>query len=270
MKKVLSVLVVFAAIFGFTLIGAQIEETIFGIKSAALASAPVLMIANKRTRDAYQALKSIPGISIEESYLQSEAILNNTTSEYEFQLRKISSALSTPHTQLLDQNDVFVTTSLLLAFRENDSTKPEELPFGKLQTYVNPEYFTANAGFTPAHVAQIYAGQLSFKVADRLYFQYLSTGKFLSTPETQLDTTAGTFDSVDAASAGKYVTPQIMIISGSEDTTVTAKLKTFVGIQWAQTAANKQVVLALVQDGLLIRGGANRVGDIARAISLVG
>jgi len=201
--------------------------------------------------------------------LQSEDILSNNNGVYTFNFNKNSNPLKTEHTQFLDQSDLFITTALLLALRENDTTRPQELKLGHLQTYVNPEYFATGVGFNPDHLNQIYAGKLEFKVADRLYFQHLNTQKFKFGPRTQYNTTAETFDSVNASVDGKYVTPQIMALSGDEDSNIQASFKVFGGIQWAATAANKQNIIALVQDGLLIRGGANKKSEIVAAISNV-
>ena len=98
------------------------------------------LIVGVRNRSVYQALKGLLGISIEESYLQSEAILSNNNGVYTFNFNKNSNPLKTEHTQFLDQSDLFITTALLLALRENDTTRPQELKLGHLQTYVNPEY----------------------------------------------------------------------------------------------------------------------------------
>jgi hypothetical protein len=266
MKNLFIILLgVLAIVFGFdTECFSSVGDVV-----ATVSTASTGLIVGVRNRSVYQALRGIDGISIEESYLQSEAILSNNNGLYTFNFNKNSNPLKTSHTQFLDQSDLFVTTALLLALRENDTTRPEELKHGHLQTFVNDEYWSTNAGFTKSHLNQVYAGKLEFKVADRLYFQHLNTQKFKFAPRTQYNVTAETYDSVNANEDGKYTTPQILVLSGDEDSNIQASFKVFNGIQWAATAANKQNIVALVQDGLLIRGGANKKAAIVAAISSV-
>lgn len=268
MKNLLFLLLgLFAVAFGFAAESVEVFNTPGDVYAAAGA---VGLIAGTRERSVIQALRSLAGVSVEKSYLQSEAVISNNKSEYNFQFRTNGNPNVTPHTRFLDQSDVFVSILLQLGLRENDSTMPEQLKNGHIQTYVNAGYFTANAGFTVADVNQVYAGNLEFKVANHLYFQYLNTQEFLYIPETQFDSTAGTFDSINAAEDGKIVPPQMAILSGDEDSNIKATFEVFAGIQWAATAANKSNVIVLKHDGLLIRGGAAHKSQIQQILSTVG
>ncbi len=235
------------------------------------------LVGPDRVRALFNALKDIPGISLQESYLRQESTVVNTTGTFNFDFRKQTNSSNTtvePQLQLLGNNDLFIATHVGVYLYEANTTTPGRVR-GGLQTGVNPTYFTTTAFFTIDHLNQLYEGRLKFKVASTELMEAIDMTQFNELSPTQLgvNTTTGvagpTFGGSRRAEQGIKDLSTFAVMDGSQDNLFIIECPIFNGIQYQNTGANLQNRLVLQTHGVLVKGGTRSLNLIKEQISLI-
>jgi hypothetical protein len=262
--KIFSVLMLLAALF----------MPVSTIGSAITA----FLIGPERIRELFNALKTIDKVSVEESYLRQEQTIKNTNSIYVFDYARAVNGSTTnvePQLVLLDTNDVFIATHVGVYIYEADTTKKGYTRNG-LQTCINPVYFTAGVGFTPDHLNQLYQGQMKYKVANSEKIEAIDMGQFEAKPLTQplWDVTLSALEADIIGSKkpedGLKDLASFFVFDGSQSNQIILNLPIFDGIAWEAKAANAQNRIVVKPQGILVKGGARYVDQIASKVMLVG
>lgn len=228
------------------------------------------LMGPERQRKLFNALKSISEVSCQQSYLRQEATISNSQGVYKFDFSNVNNTPSTslpPQLVLLDKNDLFVCTHVGVYLYEADSTTVGYVRDG-LQTYVNPLYFVAAAGFVPGHLNQVYQGKLKYKVASTEVLESIDLGLACRQPDRQ-GITAATVVGSQNPEDGLIDLASFPFINGSQQTIFILDLPIFTGITWAAVAANKSNVLVVKPHGVLVKGGARYVEQVSQVVDLI-
>jgi hypothetical protein len=221
-----------------------------------------------QNRDVFKRLKSV----IREGYngmpetLWIENTVRNNQSAYQFVSQVGQNQANTGVlTRQLDFNDVMIVTALQFGIYEADTTKPGYVK-ENLQFFPLTDYFTANAGFTPADLFQLYQGGLQIKIGTNVVAENIALIDALYIPDTQEGNSATTEYSGTQIGAGIIPLFSHIIFDGSQNNIISLTAPTFNGIEWEQTAADTEVRIVLRPTGVKIKGAAGVKGNMVGTI----
>jgi hypothetical protein len=223
-------------------------------------------------KDAFERLKNNPAYAplaaanpaaIQPSFLRMEAIVANNKTEFQFYVSNTAqgdiSLTSTSTEKRLDRNNHFVALEHRFGIYERDSAV---LQNSKEDVYAPvPGYFTAGTTFKPSDLEWLYKrGRMLIQVSTNVYVNGgIGLADFRYVPQTQtatLDdgTTTTTTDAKTQSPFGGGWQPLALPVSffGNQDNKLSIICPTPAGIDWAQDAANKEVVLVWEVRGLEI------------------
>lgn len=177
------------------------------------------------------------------SYLRIKQTLDNSTSNYEFDITSASG--TAPDELKLSINDSFFCTHFGFYLVPENTGDPLNIPY---QTYPNQVAFV-NTG-NPADLEAVYKGSFSVKVQSTTVYEKIDLQRFRIAPQTQQ---AGATDvsQQDALQGLQNLTPNLFL-NGRATNSIVATLPTGGSVQWAGTTT-WQNKLVLVAYGFLIK-----------------
>lgn len=220
------------------------------ISTASLSLASAALVGD-RDRNIFNALRGkYPSLMPAPSYLRVEATLQNSRSNYVFDVKKNGNESATE--VKLDRNDLFVITDLAFYLIAQDSTKVgREI----LETYNNETTFPPVTGFDPKDLEAVYNGKFSLKLGTIVNIEGMSMQHFKYVPQTQRSA-AGNRNQYSQRDAS-YALGSLIYLRGTNDITVTVDIPTYAGIALQSQTANVNHKLVFHPYGYLIKGAAN-------------
>ena len=197
-----------------------------------------------------ELLKKYPGKIIQpNSYLRLEKAISNSSSELDFDVKKVGNESATE--RKLDRNDKFIMTALGLFIAKREVAKPGKTV---LQTYPNEVHFGTTAGFSVKDLEVIYNAEFEYKVGSTTNIEALSTSQFRNVPETQ-QSGASNFSEI-AQGMGIIHFPAQYTIHGNKSNELSLKMRYFAGIQVASVDAGFENIVVLMPLGFLVKNAS--------------
>lgn len=256
MKKFFYLSLTLLSVIALSATAYAVDFTLADISAASISTASVSLasaaLVGDRDRNIFNALRGkYPSLMPAPSYLRVETTLQNSRSNYLFDVKKNGNESATE--VKLDRNDLFVITDLAFYIIAQDSTKVgREI----LETYNNETSFPAVVGppaFDPKDLEAVYNGKFSLKLGTIVNIEGMSMQHFKHVPQTQRSaaTNRNQYSQRDAS----YALGSLIYLRGTNDITVSVDIPTYAGIALQAQAANVNHKLVFHPYGYLIKGG---------------
>lgn len=235
-----------------------------------LAFTPVFYMDPSRARAAYELIKNVIGkintmtdaqIIVSESFLNSEQVIQNNKSVYDFKILQQDMPDDRPLNRGVQDNDVFIAFGgrLLIDHRVIGNTNVIPL------TYPNQFTFTAANTGAVADLYSLYNGQISYQVGSTVFQSGESSRFMLDIPRTQK---SGVLNESEYHGISLKNFDPYLVMSGKATNKLKLEIGLYAGWAGASIVDTEENVMSMFFDGVTLENGAGYVNYLTGVADL--